>query len=248
MRVLIIDGNKEKCDFYCAVLSKLGHTCFCAYTGTDAYKRIKDTYPPFDVCLCSIQVPEMDGFLLKKKLNNENNRLPIVFVSNKEIQDKELMLKGLAAIRFIPYPVTQEELIRVIDKAYIFNRHIRLRPEFLNPIAKLKLVVDGEKLEPDLLLSTSYTIGRSDCSDIKVFNRGCSREAAIIQRSYDEKIIEDSYYSIVDYSRNGVTVNGKKINSFKQLQHGDIIKFAGFEAEYLSLKPFPTHDPKSTLV
>lgn len=247
MRILIVEPDKTQCDKYCKVLSRLGHTCFCAYDGEGAYRMLSNSGSNFDVCLCAVDVPSLDGFLLKRKLNNENNRLPVVFVTNREVPDKELLLKGLAAIRFVPHPLIDEELVRVIDKAFTFNRHIRLRPEFLNPIAKLKLVIDSEKLEPDFLLSTSYTIGRSENADIRVFHRSCSREAAILQRCYEDDDAKKSHYSIVDYSRNGITVNGKKVKSYHELKHGDIIQFSGFEAEYLLLEGFSTHDPKSTL-
>lgn len=248
MRILIVTADKRECQTFCAILTRAGHECLCAYDGLEAYNQIGRAELPFDICLSAVEVPGLDGFLLKRKLNNENNRLPTIFITDKDILDKELMLKGLAAIRFMPRPIFPEELLTAISKAVQFNRHIRLRPEFLNPIAKLRLMLDGNKIEPDFLLSSSYTIGRSENSDIRIFHRGCSREAGILQRSYEEKDNRLSHYSIVDYNRNGITVNGKRVSSYQELVHGDVIQMAGFEAEYLLLNPSGSPDPKSTMV
>ena len=248
MRVLVVDSDIKEATEWCSFLRELGNECVLSQDGASAYHRIAYTQPPFDVVLINTSSKQLDGFLLKKKLNNDSNRLPTIFVCEKAIPNRELMLKGFAAIRFISKPLVKEDLVKLLSSAIAFSQHIRLRPEFLAPIAKLNMVIDGESIDPAFLLSTSYTIGRSENSDIRVFNRACSREAAILQRAYSEEDQNKSYYSIVDYSRNGLTVNGKRVRGFKELSHGDIIEFAGFWGEYLLLDAESKTDSKSTLV
>lgn len=247
MKVLIVGLNSLECSTYSSWLESAGHRAVCITEQTSAYNLISQEEITFDICLCNTEVENFDGFYLKRKLNTESNRLPVIFIAEKLMKDSELILQGLAAIRFINKPVSKAELLSVIDKSALFMRHIRLKPEFLTPIAKLKMAVDGQTIEPDFLMSRSYTLGRSDQSDIRIFNPSCSREQAIIQRIYDDSSGYVSRYSIVDYSRNGITVNGVKVRGFKELANGDFIRFPGFEAEYFLLSYAEREDLKATL-
>lgn len=248
MKILIVGLDSVECSTYCSWLENAGHRCVCITDQMSAFNLITREEISFDICICNIEVENFDGFYLKRKLNTEGNRLPCIFIAEKVMKDAELILKGLAAIRFVNKPKIASELTSVVDKAALFLRHIRLKPEFLTPIAKLSMVLDGQKVDPDFLMSISYTIGRSSQSDIRVFDPSCSREQAIIQRIYDDKSSYSSSYSIVDYSRNGIIVNGKRINAFKELQNGDVIQFPGFEATYTLLSPAQQADAKATLV
>ena len=71
-------------------------------------------------CLISdIYMPEIDGFMLQKKMNQLGYRLPVVFISaHAKAGDRENALDR-GAIGFLLKPFDQDSLLELIRKAFI---------------------------------------------------------------------------------------------------------------------------------
>lgn len=69
----------------------------------------------FDLALLDIQMPEMNGITLAKKLKERNPKLALFFITNfEEYQDDAMDLR---AFRFFPKPFQAQRLYTGLDKA-----------------------------------------------------------------------------------------------------------------------------------
>lgn len=185
-----------------------------------------------DVVIADAEMYSFDSFNIKALLNNDNNRIPIIYLSTQTSRNT-LQQTEVGAVSFISMPFTQEQLLQAINKAIAYKQLIREHPEYLAPIARLYIEQKGYT-PIELLMSRSYTIGRYRNSDvvkidIRLMSPSVSRKHGIFCRVYDS---DQSYYKIVDYSQNGIKVNGKKIKGYQQLKHGDRISIADCEMLY----------------
>lgn len=70
--------------------------------------------------------------------------------------------------------------------------------------------------------SETITLGRGDDVDVRIIEQGVSRLHAQITHSTDPTATNE--FAIIDYSRNGTFLNGRRVNAVSSLQSGDIIQ------------------------
>ncbi|MCX9085746.1 MAG: ATP-binding protein [Candidatus Methanoperedens sp.] len=116
MKVLIVDNNTK----YRTLLSKImlshGFDFSEAQNGYEALERV-ETEPP-DLIISDIIMPEMDGFMLIRKIKGKKKTkgIPFIFFTKNFIgdEDRELGL-SLGAARFLKKPLKPVELLKEID-------------------------------------------------------------------------------------------------------------------------------------
>ena len=59
--------------------------------GLDALNAFRKSQ--FDICLLDVMLPKMDGFELAKKIRENNNSIPIIFLTAKQ-KEKDIRRKG----------------------------------------------------------------------------------------------------------------------------------------------------------
>ena len=92
--IIIIEDEKNICNFIETVLSPQGYQVTSANTGTDGLKLIESLKP--DVVLLDLGLPDYDGIEVIQKVR-EWSEIPIVVVSARD-QDQEkaaVFLKGV---------------------------------------------------------------------------------------------------------------------------------------------------------
>ena len=69
---------------------------------------------PFDLLIIDIDMKGMNGMELAKKIRETDNKLPIIFLTNR----KEYVFEGyeVAAFRYILKPMTEEKMFHVLDE------------------------------------------------------------------------------------------------------------------------------------
>ncbi|MCO6174817.1 response regulator transcription factor [Flavobacterium sp. NRK F10] len=96
----------------------------------------------FDLCVCDIMLPEMDGFELATEIRKRNADIPIIFLSAKTMKEDRIKGLRLGADDYLVKPYSIEELILKIEiflnrsqkyndkapKAYTFG-HFTFEPE-----------------------------------------------------------------------------------------------------------------------
>ena len=121
----------------------------------------------------------------------------------------------------------------------------------LLPVAELLIVETGKEAILKKL-SENYSIGRSKDSDICLSSRKVSREAALLRRTAESYLSfstdftkVECHYQIVDLSRHGICLNGKKIQEYSFLKNGDLVELPDCHLKYFVLKPH-LENPQST--
>ncbi len=69
----------------------------------------------FDLCILDVMMPKMDGFTLAEKIKTANNRMPIIFLTAKEMKQDKLTGFALGADDYITKPFDVDELIARIN-------------------------------------------------------------------------------------------------------------------------------------
>ncbi|MCI8638877.1 MAG: response regulator transcription factor [Coprococcus sp.] len=104
-KLLIVEDDKAINDLMVRTLSMNGHQCLAAYTGGEALLMVKKE--TVDLILLDINLPDMDGFAVKKRLAD----LPVIYVTARDgIGDRIRGLDG-GAEDYIVKPFHIQELI-----------------------------------------------------------------------------------------------------------------------------------------
>lgn len=80
-----------------------------ATNGVEAFKMYKSQIP--DILVLDVMMPEMDGFTLAKKIREENDTIPIIFLTAKSQTDDVLEGFNVGGNDYLKKPFSMEELI-----------------------------------------------------------------------------------------------------------------------------------------
>lgn len=249
MLILLVDDDEFILDAFSEIIRHIRPEIrpIKASSAADAITYINQYREQIKVILSDIKMPGEDGFILKKTLNQMDIKIPFVFVSAMPILTYKLVAKQLGAIGFLSKPVRGSELVEAIDRAIEYTSITKAKPELLNAVAEL--VISQTDSKPIVKqLSEDYTVGRSENADIRLVSSKASREHAVLNRtkeSYLENDVEH-HYRIVDLSKNGFNVNGKRAIGYYLLKHGDSIELPDCSMKYFVLLREITEGSKST--
>lgn len=85
--------------------------------GKDCLEYLENPeHPPVDIVLSDINMPEMDGFELLKRLRTEYPEIPVYMVSAYESPDYRNKADKLGALRFLSKPVDFHLLGSLLSK------------------------------------------------------------------------------------------------------------------------------------
>lgn len=77
--------------------------------GKEAWKQFKKE--KFDLCLLDVMLPELDGFSLAEKIREQNQQIPIIFLTAKNLQDDKIAGLKIGGDDYITKPFSIEELV-----------------------------------------------------------------------------------------------------------------------------------------
>ncbi len=122
--ILLIDDNAETRENFAEILEIDGYKVTVAPNGQQALCIMAGARP--DLIVCDIQMPGMDGFELKQKLDalqeqNGNTKIPFIFLSACSAPQDIEQAKKLGAKAYLLKPVEINTVIETIKKAFIVN-------------------------------------------------------------------------------------------------------------------------------
>ena len=84
--ILIIEDEKNICDFIAAALISQGYRAFKSYSGTDGISQITSRCP--DVLLLDLGLPDMDGMNIIEEVRKWSS-MPIIVISARTQENEK---------------------------------------------------------------------------------------------------------------------------------------------------------------
>ena len=97
------------------ILEERGYEVIVATDGVEALMMLGKMN--FDLIVCDINMPNMDGFKLLEFLNQKNILIPVIFVTIREDVEDEIKGLALGAKDYIRKPINRDLLLLRIRKA-----------------------------------------------------------------------------------------------------------------------------------
>jgi CheY-like chemotaxis protein len=115
--ILIIDDNSTNLQNLSEMIS--GYAASVELAGTPYLALEKIHAKPFDLFLVDVQMPEMDGFTLAKKIKEipAAAETPIILLTSSGQRGDALLLKELGVTGYLLKPISNAELIQAIISA-----------------------------------------------------------------------------------------------------------------------------------
>ncbi len=116
-KILVVDDEKDILTILYKRLSSAGYEVFRASDGKTVFDRIKETNP--DLILLDIIMPELDGFYVKAKLNEDalTRHIPTIFLTARDSVTDKVNGLSLGADDYITKPFDSAELLARIESA-----------------------------------------------------------------------------------------------------------------------------------
>jgi len=148
MRILIAEDEKSLNRIIAKQLKVSGYSVDCAINGEEAYDLISMT--DYDAAVFDVMMPKIDGFSLLRKIRNEGNNLPVLFLTARDSIEDRVEGLDIGADDYLVKPFAFEELlarIRVlIRKNSVSNSNIITVGDLTVDISSRKVTRSGKDI------------------------------------------------------------------------------------------------------
>lgn len=169
LRILVVDDKKFARNFAQRALFSLGHEDVSqADGGQNAVDRITKAEPPFDIVICDLMMPDMDGIQVVREVADVDNPPAFIFASGAQEKvlaaTKELAeARGLIVLGAVEKPVGKKQL-QALLAAYHKNREHKARGALpMLTVAEIKNGLDRNSVclfyQPKINLQTRAVDG-----------------------------------------------------------------------------------------
>lgn len=116
-KILIVDDEVQIVNVITRLLSEAGYEVRKASGGKEAIEKIAEEQP--DLVLLDINMPDMDGFEICRKLRSDpaNDSLPIIMLTGKEEPSNIVRALEAGADDYVFKPSGKEELFKKIKSS-----------------------------------------------------------------------------------------------------------------------------------
>jgi len=109
MKILLAEDERDLAKALTAVIKHAGHEVDAAFDGEEALEFARKN--AYDMCVFDIMMPKLDGIGLVKKMREEGDRTPVLFLTAKaEIDDRVAGLDA-GADDYLTKPFAMGELL-----------------------------------------------------------------------------------------------------------------------------------------
>ena len=146
MRILLIEDNRATAAYIVDGLRRSGHVVDHASCGEDGLVLL-DTVE-YDVLICDILLPDLNGFDLVKQLRQKNSQLPVLFLSSLDAVENRVKGLEIGGDDYLVKPFSFSELLARI--------HALKRRAVQMPEQEQLQVLEMADLKLDLLRVKAY--------------------------------------------------------------------------------------------
>src|ERR671911_1366059 len=142
-RLLVVDDEPNIVELLSASLRFAGFEVVTAMTGTDAVKAVERHRP--DLVVLDVMLPDIDGFVVLRRLRTGSHPLPVVFLTARDANDDKVTGLTLGGDDYVTKPFSLEEVIARIRAVLRRTRAGDERPVRLT-VADLELDEDSHEV------------------------------------------------------------------------------------------------------
>lgn len=117
-RILIVEDEVAIREFEAINLQRVGYQTVEAGSGEEALEIYDNDTEGFDIALCDVMMPGMDGFALCKELRKRSSELGIIMLTAKSQEMDKISGLMLGADDYITKPFSPTELLARVDSLY----------------------------------------------------------------------------------------------------------------------------------
>jgi len=114
LRLLIVDDEKDVCDFAKGFFEERGYEVITAFSGNDALRAVKRFQP--SLVLLDVHMQGIDGLETLKRIKEINREIEVIMVTAVEDQGRIDAAFKLGASSYVTKPLVLEELEDIVLK------------------------------------------------------------------------------------------------------------------------------------
>lgn len=115
MRIFLVEDNLELNHFMTETLNNMGYDAVSCEDGANAFKKVEEV---FDLYIIDINLPNINGLELVKKIKSLSNELKIFIISGDDNIDTILKAYNLGCDDYIKKPFDFREIIAKINLVF----------------------------------------------------------------------------------------------------------------------------------
>jgi two-component system, OmpR family, response regulator len=108
-RLLVVDDEPNIVELLSTSLRFAGFEVATAMTGADAVKAVERTHP--DLVVLDVMLPDIDGFVVLRRLQAANRPLPVVFLTARDANEDKVNGLTLGGDDYVTKPFSLEEVV-----------------------------------------------------------------------------------------------------------------------------------------
>lgn len=112
-KILYVEDNLSLRFVTSDQLKKRGYQVVSCKDGKEALSTFKEQV--FDLCVLDVMLPQIDGFELAKKIRQENEHIPIIFLSARSMQEDKIEGLKIGGDDYLTKPFDIDELCLKIE-------------------------------------------------------------------------------------------------------------------------------------
>ena len=142
-KILYVEDNLSLSFVTSDQLKKRGYQVVSCKDGKEALSTFKEQV--FDLCILDVMLPMIDGFELAKKIRQENEHIPIIFLSARSMQEDKIEGLKIGGDDYLTKPFDIDELCLKIE-VFLKRKEINSGQKNIYKIGKFRLDVTEQIL------------------------------------------------------------------------------------------------------
>lgn len=145
--------------------------CADGQTAIDTFDKSK-----FDICLLDIMMPNKDGYAVAKKIRQQSDVMPVLFLSTKTQEEDRLKGYDTGADDYIAKPFSMPELLKKIE--VFLRRSKKLRSDTIEDFAIENILFSFANLKI-ITANETFNITQREADLLKFF---CENQNKVVKR------------------------------------------------------------------
>jgi diguanylate cyclase (GGDEF)-like protein/PAS domain S-box-containing protein len=156
--ILVVDDNRQISDFLAeTVLPGMGYAVLVARDANSAIKTVKQHNANFDLMLLDLQLPDMTGLDLLRRLSKEGYHIPTILMTGHGSEQVAAEAFRLGVHDYLSKPLDEEMLTEAISRALSESR-----------LQREKVVLNNQLKEQVVWLTSLSKVGQSVTSTLEL--------------------------------------------------------------------------------